>query len=388
MELGLGSAETVDLERARDIARQYNVWLASGKDPEQERAKEAGKAVTVNQVADEYYKSKIEGESESYRKLVAQQYLGNYIRPAIGNMPIAEVTRPIVRATKWGPRALTLEELWSAKHTTAAQLRMHLTRIWYYAEEEGYIDSNPITSRWFTHFLPRRKSVHRPIPHDSVPYKEVYDFIQAVRASREPRPTTLKYWGGRAQRHLWLTPIKALIIEFQIFTGVRHNEIRQAQWKEINWDELTWTAPLAHTKTREYERAIPITRPMQDILEEVRHRTTDHSPNALIFPGTHGRVIGASAMATFLRRQVKWKIKVDPHGARSTLRDWMRAETDFDDVAWKIQVGHLLGDMTSRAYGHDKLLELRRQMMTAYAKHCTTPPPTEVINLADKRKRA
>lgn len=381
--LGLGSVAR-DLHDVQDVARKYNKWLADGKDPLLELAKEEKKAVLTNEVIDKYFQSKIAhlGTAEEHKR----HYLGNYIRPLIGNVPIALVSREMIQQGGWGPDGLTFEELWIKKHQTAVRVRMHLQRIFDYADEVmGCLPKNLITSRWFSALLPKRKTVHRVEHHDPLPYLECYAFVQALRASRDCNPQKMKYWSPAAQKYAWVRPFKAMVIEFQFYCSVRHKEIRVAKWREVNWEELTWTPPWQNTKNK-IERAIPISPPMLEILEECRRLQGGNiDPAALIFPGSHGKPITASAVATFVRRSVDYPRKVDPHASRSTLRDWTRAK-GYDDVLWKIQVDHVLGGESDRAYGHDKQLEPRRKMIAAYAKHCTTPPKqAEIISL--KRKR-
>jgi hypothetical protein len=71
----------------------------------------------------------------------------------------------------------------------------------------------------------------------------------------------------------------------------------------------------------------------------------------------------------------------------------MRAETNFPDVLWKIQVDHKLGvDAADSAYGHDLLFERCREMMERYDDYCSKPVPEpkagKVFKLTDKRRTA
>ena len=70
----------------------------------------------------------------------------------------------------------------------------------------------------------------------------------------------------------------------------------------------------------------------------------------------------------------------------------MRAETNFDDVLWKIQVDHVVGDKVDQAYGHNKLLDRRRGMMELWGEYCSKPAPKPqagaVIKLSEKRRTA
>ena len=157
---------------------------------------------------------------------------------------------------------------------------------------------------------------------------------------------------------------------------------------------MIWNVPPEHRKTGRYSdkvRPIPITKPMLVVLEEMQKRRVDPSPDAITFPGVYsGGVINAATIANFLPRVLEWKIDVSNHGMRSTLRDWCRAN-GFPAEYWDIQVDHALGNKTSRAYGHDPLIEERRDMMEKWGEYCSRPAPEPssrvVVNLVDKRKR-
>jgi integrase len=79
------------------------------------------------------------------------------------------------------------------------------------------------------------------------------------------------------------------------------------------------------------------------------------------------------------------------HAFRTTLLDWMRAETEFPDLLWRAQVDHELGETPAdNRYGDDSLLEKRRRMMLQYEKYIDNPPPVEqgrtnVVRFDNKR---
>jgi integrase len=78
----------------------------------------------------------------------------------------------------------------------------------------------------------------------------------------------------------------------------------------------------------------------------------------------------------FMKRQLKWEgVDVTVHGFRSTLRDWMRGETNYEGWLWDMQVGHALGNKVSEAYGHDPQTKKRRRMMEEWGRYCSQPSP-------------
>jgi integrase len=343
-----------------------------------------GRAKTVNQAANEYWDVKIKHKSLNYQKL-CKGTIDNYIRPAIGEMPIAKVTRDMIM-NKVGLRAL-----WETKNQTAVQVRMHLLRIFDWASHEHYLIKNEITAAWMKHALPSRGDVHQVEHHGhaSVQSMDIHRFLERVRSRREGDPSTAKYRPNR-YRVEPLTPLKALWLELVVVTGAcRISEWRLAQWGEFDFKTMTWTVPWQHLKTgRATRRDLlrPITEPMLAALNEVKRITEDHSPEALVLPGTGGKPMGSSHLQAFIDRSVKWETKVKSHAFRSMQRDWMRSR-GYDDVLWKIQADHKLGPQSDAAYGLDGQLEKRRRIQTEWSEHCTTPPLEPQQKVVSIRKR-
>jgi integrase len=179
---------------------------------------------------------------------------------------------------------------------------------------------------------------------------------------------------------------------------------------------MVWNVPSENLKTGYLDgetRPVPITKPMLAVLEQAKliaypqisfkyakyghtvqiferaRHTPDQSTDALVFPNSTGGIFENSHVARFVRRTLK-ESKATPHGFRSTLRDWLRAETSFDDVLWKLQVDHKTGDKTDQSYGHDKLLEKRRGMMELWGEYCSKlapePKAGDVVKLSHKRR--
>ncbi len=71
-----------------------------------------------------------------------------------------------------------------------------------------------------------------------------------------------------------------------------------------------------------------------------------------------------------LRRQ---KLEITVHVFRSSFRDWAAEETDFPREIAEAALTHVVGDTTERAYRRGDALEKRREMMAAWASHCTHP---------------
>ena len=209
--MGLGPAHTVDLDEAREKARECRKLLLAGKDPLIERDSArldrdiaAGLAKTVNQVVDEYWNAKIAHKSSHY---ISQStlMLGKYVRELIGTMPIQKVNTNTIL------NQVGLRKLWTEQHPTALILHSHLKRMFSLAiANKYYRGDNP--AAWvghLEHILPRSKDVHRAEHHSWVPYQDIGRFMAKLRA-----------WEDQSIRRTGHTTV-ALLLEFVVLTAVR-----------------------------------------------------------------------------------------------------------------------------------------------------------------------
>jgi integrase len=371
--MGLGSAATTPLADARQMAQAQHRLFDEGKDPLEERKNKqlerdirAGVAVTVKDILDKYYEAKIAKKSRNYRKSAAR-FLDR-IRDTIGEMPVAMVTTTVIR-DKVG-----LGKLWDEKRPSAIQLHSHLKRIFSMAKVECGLASNP--AAWvdnLEHLL--SDTPHKVEHHAALAYKDVPKFLEAVRnyedhSCRKTGRTTNSYW-----------------LEFVILTGVRVSEVRHATWSEIDYTEMVWNVPPGHRKTG-YKtgliRAVPITKPMLCVLKEMERRHPDRSPGDLVFSSPSGGKFNENTVARFVRTSLKWPTKVTPHGFRSSLNDWRRAN-GYPKELIDVQLDHLPDGKVEQAYTRDDLMPERRKMMEAWGAFCDRPGPYS-DNVVDLRK--
>jgi integrase len=410
--MGLGSLNTINLKEAREAALANRKLLVARKDPKKEQDSRIlaeqiarGLAKTVRQVDEEFYELQYghaplntQRGARRYRRMINSANGGGGVK--LGDMPIEKVDRNIFK------EKTEFNKLWLEKRPTARHLRVYGDLLFRYAIDKGYYTSNnPLNWERFKSSLPKKD--HITEHHIGVPYKEMPEFIKKLLAYR---------WGGRLQ-HFEGSPPMALLVALVAFSGVRPGEARLAQWKEFNFETMTWTVPWQHLKMgriHKQDRPVPITKQMYEkalkpamqiaypkdsskigrhgapVFQRARH-TPDVSPEAIVFPDINNKPCDPARIARFMREQIGWKNKdkfCTPHSFRSTLRDWMRAKTNFRDELWQIQADHSL---LNREYGPDKLLEERRVMMKEYNESCIKPtaePKNKVVKLSEKRRQA
>jgi integrase len=413
--IGLGPLHTVSLEEARQAALANRKLLLVRRDPKKERDSRIldediarGLAKTVRQVIEEYDRAII-AHSAPNTQIAARRALRNVNR-TIGDMPIKKVDRKTILEKvllRKDPDDLGLADLWLKKNPTGVRAQEQLIGLFKFAIDNGYVPTgyNPALWEHLRSALPKRDRVHTTKHRAALPYKDAPRFMEKLRAYR---------WGGLFKRYEGRPPI-ALWLELLILSSVRNSEVRLARWGEFDFERMIWNVPAEHQKVGGREvKQIPITKPMLAVLEEAKNiaypkiqspkhsprkkherpqifprarHTPDQSPEALVLPNSVNKPFDPVYVARFIREGLKEK-NVTPHGFRSTIRDWMRAETDFKDILWKIQVGHAIGENKSdRSYGHDPLLEQRREMFERWGEFCSKPAPEGKV-LRYKRRSA
>ena len=136
----------------------------------------------------------------------------------------------------------------------------------------------------------------------------------------------------------------------------------------IDLDKKNWNVPPEHRKTGFITgevRTVAISKPMLAVLDEMQRRRTDPSPDALVFPSpSTGREYSVSTIARHIRLALKWPLKLDAHGFRTTLTGWAKANR-YPEVLVDEQLDHLPEGKVKQAYD-EEVLEQRREMMEAW----------------------
>ena len=381
--------------------------LRDGKDPRAERdasryevRQAAATTKTVREVTMEWFTQKIASKSPAYRDKIYNQ-LHRYVYPTIGDVPIELMTTHAILYTRPketvsnAPHGLydhrhCLHELFSLMWPTARDVAFYYERIFKFAKKAGYFrGENPALWDTIKDLVPDKDDVYQRKNRDWLNYQDLPRFLEKLRAHQDRSVRKVGH------------PVIADALEVIALTAVRPAEVTQMQWREIDGD--TWNVPPEHRKGRragrDDVRPIPITKSFREVLDRRRARCADPSGDALVFPSdkNNGKT-GVGSFSTFIHNSLEWEYPISPHGFRSTLRDWRRAETEFKDILWQRQVDHRsgfaddddgarTGDRSGAAYGHDPLLKPRRVMMEAYDDFGTPRLGGDVVVRMPRRRR-
>jgi integrase len=174
----------------------------------------------------------------------------------------------------------------------------------------------------------------------------------------------------------------ARALEFTILTAVRAGEGCGARWSEIEGD--VWVIPRERMKKGDREHRVPLSQPALDVLAQVPDQG-----NGLVFPGRADRPVSVSP-TTIYRLAVELGAE-SVHGFRSAFRDWAEEQTSFSSTAAEIALAHRVknatelalahrvGNSTENAYRRGDMLEIRREIMAAWGRHCAGEPASGVV---------
>ena len=333
--LALGVYPDVNLAEARERRAQARKVLAAGNDPGEAKKEAKRLAIFKNAnafevIAREWFEKR-KHEWASITADVALDRLETHILPKLGPRPIADITAPEVLAML---RAVedrgTLE--------TARRVMNISGQIFMYAIATGRAERNPVPDLRGALKTPVVK--HRSYLKES----ELPLYLRKLEA----------YDGSLQTR---------LALRFLLLTFVRTNELRAAQWTEIDWAKAEWRIPADRMKMKELH-IVPLSRQTIAVLRELEK----HSGNRqYIFPNEHkpATFMSENTMLYALYR-MGYHSRATGHGFRSTASTILNEHGFRADVIER-QLAHSERNNVRAAYNYAQYLPERRQMMQWWA---------------------
>ena len=261
--------------------------------------------------------------------------LSRYAYPIIGDLPASAIDTALV--------IKIIEPIWKEKAETASRLRGRIESVLDWAAVRGFrTGDNP--ARWRGHLeklLPARGTIKAVKHHAAIPYREMPEFMAALR-EREG--------------------ISARALEWTILTAVRTGEAIGARRLEIDHAAKTWTIPGDRMKSRR-EHRVPLSARALEILSMLPRE------DEFVFPGARKGVPLSNMAMLELMRGIKPGYV--PHGCRSTFRDWAAETTNYPNHVVEMALAHVVGDKVEAAYRRGDLFEKRRRLMSDWARYCS-----------------
>ncbi|MEM7472250.1 MAG: tyrosine-type recombinase/integrase [Pseudomonadota bacterium] len=326
-DFGLGGADIVTINQARDRALEYRRMAKQGLNPRFNATREIP---TFEEVAQQVHIDRMPTWKNAKHGQQWINTLRDYAFLKIGRMPIDSIGQPEV--------LMCISPIWIDKHETARRLAQRIKIVLDVAKSKGFRDGeNPITAIKDAQVLPR--VTKKPKHHKAMHWKEV----PAIYANLKTR-----------------NAMAAKALMFTCLTGSRTGEVLGLQWGEIDFEARLWTCPEERMKTGIAHR-VPLTDEMLTILEPLKALRSDY-----VFEGQkRHKPLSNMSMLMLLRR-----MKVDGvtvHGFRSTFRDWASEVANAPREVAEISLAHKVGSDVERAYARSNLLERRRVLMRQWS---------------------
>jgi len=356
-EMGIGSVADIGLAAAREKARRLRELVhrkpedGGPVDPlDQRQAAKAEQAVarakgvpTFRDMAEAYLAAHAGSWKNAKHAAQWPSTLTAYVYPTLGSLPIKAIDQDLV--------AKTLAPIWHTKPETARRVRARIQTVIEHAIARKIFDGgNPATLSQVTHLLGRQTDSVQNFK--ALPYRQMYTFMQAVRAH---------------------PGVAAQALEFLVLTATRSGETLQAPWSEIDWQTKIWPIPGARRKGRkgkEQPLDVPLSSRCMEILTAAAERT---GGTGLIFGKEEGKRKGKPLSENALSGLVK-ELGFDcvPHGFRSSFRDWAGDCTHAPREIAEAALGHKIKGVEAD-YRRGSAIEKRRKLMQDWAKFVDQP---------------
>lgn len=355
-EIGLGGFPDVTLAQARERAREAKDKIRLGVDPVEERkAARAAlvvarrRGLTFADATDRYLVAKLDAFKNAKHRDQWRNTLQTYAMPELGAMAVQDIAvQDVLRV---------LEPIWQSKTETASRLRGRIEAVLSWATVAGHrTGDNP--ARWagnLKELLPAASKVAKSGNHPAVQVDEAPRWFAALRVR-----------DGMGSRCL----------EFAALTSTRSQEVRGAEWQEIDLDKGLWIIPALRMKM-EREHRIPLSVDAVALLKALPR----FEGNPLVFPAPRGGELSDMTLSATMKRLHEADIAADgpgfidrvskrpavPHGLRSTFRDWVAERTHFPGDMAEVALAHKVGNAVEASYRRGDMVEKRRAMMAAWA---------------------
>ena len=352
IQKSIGPLSGWTLANARKKAAAMMIALAEGRNPVDElKPKHDPSALTFADYAADY----IAGKKTEHRSLKAHAQWTSTLKDYCGqiaHMRPADIQYRDIELIISQPKL-------SSKRETQSRVLQRLRNIMdYAAKREGQPGRfNPALAVR----LPKRKGEQAPKNFAAAPYSDVPAILTALREK---------------------DTISALALRFTIATAARSMNVRDCLWSEIDLENALLAIPGEKMKG-----GLPFRQPLNaDALEALELAKAKTGKSRRVFPGPIGGLISDVAINKTLALAVRdagLDMKVTAHGFRASFRMWGAEQTQYPAEALELCLAHKQTNKVAAAYQRSDLLEIRTQIMAAWANYCSNI--SNIIELAKSK---
>jgi integrase len=331
-DFGLGGADVVTLNQARERALEYRRMAKSGLNPRFNAAREIP---CFEELAKQVHIDRLPTWKNPKHGDQWVNTLRDYAFPKIGRMPVDSIGQPEV--------LMCLSPIWTVKHETARRVAQRIKIVLDVAKSKGFRSGeNPVMAIQDAHVLPKVKA--KPKHHSAMAWKDVPAFYADLKTR---------------------DAMSAKALRFTCLTGSRTTEVLEMKWGEVDLEARLWSCPAERMKGAVLHR-VPLSEEALTILEPLREMKSEY-----VFEGQkRHKPLSNMAMLMLLRRMAFESVTV--HGFRSTFRDWASEIANAPREVAEMSLAHKVGSDVERAYARSDLLEKRRILMDQWS-HFVVP---------------
>ena len=332
--LTIGKYPHVSLSEARAMAETAKTQIAQGINPaaqkqaEKQQAQEAA-LNTFAAVAKEWHRVSTPRWKPHHAARV-WRYMETDVLPHIGSLQLDEIRVSDIQAL--------LERVMARNvGNTAEKIRQWIGAVYEYAAQRELTERNP--AKRLKGFIVQRETVHRR----ALPLSELEMFYRRLKEAR-------------------IDPANRIALLLLILTFPRSNELRGAQWGEIDFQAAVWTIPRERMKMKR-EHKIPLSAWSLELLHEL-HAITGQGTQ--LFPSRTkiGGYISENTLNKIIER-IGFKELTTLHGFRSLASSTLN-EKGFNPDAIELQLAHQPSDKIRAAYNRADYWQERVEMMAWY----------------------
>jgi integrase len=323
------------LAEAREKAGILSRLAKAGHDPVVERDKDRSSSPTFREAAIRCHADLKSGWSPRNAAAFLAS-LEDHAFPVLGMFRVDQIESAHIHDM--------LVPIWTKIPTMARKVRQRVGTVLNYAKAKGWRQTEA-PGKSVTMGLARG---HRPGNFAAMPYAEVPAFMAALEGK--------------------VITVGRLALRFLILTGARSGEVRKATWEQFDAGKKLWTRPAAVMKGG-VSHSITLSNAALDLLEQARVLRVSQEADALVFPNGKGEFISDMTISKIMRDM---KLPYVPHGFRSSFRDFAAEQMPgIPDPVAEAALAHAVPDKVVAAYKRTDFLEMRRQLLDAWADFLT-----------------
>ena len=336
--LALGVYDEVSLKDAREKCDLARKRLADGIDPsfakqEHKRAILLNAENTFEAVARDWHQHNLEKWSENHANTVMRR-LEVDIFPKIGNLPIKDITAPILLSPI---RAIEKRSAFEM----ARRALQYCTQAFSYAVVTGRADRNP--AKDLSGALKPFKRGH----YAAMETKDLPEFLSKLHHNE-----------GR------LFPQTRMAIELLMLTFVRTSELIKAKWSEFDFKDAQWVIPAERMKMRK-PHIVPLSKQVISILQRLKELNENRE---YVLPGQRNpkEHMSNNAILVALDR-MGYRGQHTGHGFRALAMSTIKEKLQYRHEVVDRQLAHAHKNQVDAAYDRAKFLDERKKMMQEWA---------------------